>query len=88
MKINKEIARNLAWDGECDGFTIKENVEFDSSRWSIISRLTVEKGGKFYQAIYSKGATECQDERPFEDEGGEVEFAEVFAHEVIKTVYR
>jgi len=38
----------------------------DTSRWSIIHEIVFEDNGKFYQTTYSEGATECQDERPWE----------------------
>ena len=41
--------------------------------------------GKFYRAVYSRGATESQDERPFEY--GEPIFIEVFPKTVEHVVY-
>ena len=38
----------------------------DTTRWSIIHEIVFEDNGKFYQTTYSEGATECQDERPWE----------------------
>lgn len=38
----------------------------DTSRWSVHHRCIFEDGGKFYQAYYSEGATEMQDESPWE----------------------
>jgi len=53
----------------------------DNGRWSIYHRCIFEDGGKFYEAGYSVGATECQDESPWEDvsniECTEVELKEV-----------
>ena len=53
----------------------------DTSRWSIIHEIVFEDNGKFYQTTYSEGATECQDERPWEYED-EVECYEVELREV------
>ena len=53
----------------------------DMSRWSIIHEIVFEDNGKFYQTTYSEGATECQDERPWEYED-EVECYEVELREV------
>lgn len=40
-----------------------------TSRWSIhYSIVFQDKDGKYYQTTYSNGATECQDERPWEYE--------------------
>ena len=38
----------------------------DTSRWSIIHEIVFEDNGKFYSTTYSEGATEMQDERPWE----------------------
>lgn len=38
----------------------------DNSRWSIHHRIIFEDNEKFYEASYSVGATESQDERPWE----------------------
>lgn len=38
----------------------------DTSRWSIHHEIVFEHQGKFYQTEYSEGATEMQDESPWE----------------------
>lgn len=38
----------------------------DTSRWSIIHEIVFEDNGKFYSTMYSEGATEMQDESPWE----------------------
>lgn len=53
----------------------------DTSRWSIHHRIIFDYQGKFYQAHYSEGATEMQDESPWEHED-EVECVEVELKEV------
>ena len=53
----------------------------DTTRWSIIHEIVFEDNGKFYQTTYSEGATECQDERPWEYKD-EVECYEVELREV------
>ena len=50
---------------------------YDNSRWSVHSRLVFSHGDKFYQVDYSRGATEYQDERPFENDSAEVICIEV-----------
>jgi hypothetical protein len=51
-------------------------------RWSVGHSFVFEHEGRFYMASYSVGATECQDESPFEYDGDEVECPEVAAVEV------
>lgn len=53
----------------------------DTTRWSIVHEIVFEDNGKFYQTTYSEGATEMQDERPWEYED-EVECEEVELREV------
>ncbi|MED3792450.1 hypothetical protein P4571_08335 [Niallia alba] len=53
----------------------------DTSRWSVHHRIIFAYQGKFYETYYSVGATEMQDESPWEyDET--VECAEVELREV------
>jgi len=54
----------------------------DTSRWSIIYSIVFKHEGKFYQTSYSIGATESQDEGPWEYEE-EVECTEVELEEVM-----
>ncbi|OAJ75188.1 hypothetical protein AYJ08_05865 [Brevibacillus sp. SKDU10] len=56
----------------------------DQSRWSVYHDIIFKWiDGKYYSTGYSVGATECQDERPWEYES-EVECVEV--HQVEKLV--
>lgn len=53
----------------------------DTSRWSIHHRIVFAYQGKFYATHYSVGATESQDESPWEYED-QVECQEVELKEV------
>lgn len=53
----------------------------DTTRWSIVHEIVFEDNEKFYQTIYSEGATEMQLESPWEYEN-EVECTEVELREV------
>lgn len=53
----------------------------DTTRWSIIHEIVFEDNGKFYMTTYSEGATEYQDERPWEYDD-EIECTEVELKEV------
>ena len=78
ITISKEIlSREL--DLPCSA--IKDEVT-GTSRWSIFHDIVFEYEGKFYQTSYSVGATECQDESPWEDED-EIECTEVVEKEVM-----
>lgn len=84
MLFKKDVLVELSWGIAPEGFTLVEDVILDTTRWSIVSKLTFKFGDKFYQTEYSKGATECQDESPFEYEDDEIECKEVFP--VVKTI--
>ena len=60
--------------------TIVDRI-IDTTRWSIIHEIVFADKGKFYMTIYSEGATECQDERPWEFDD-EIECEEVELREV------
>ncbi|WP_342759508.1 hypothetical protein [Kineothrix sedimenti] len=77
IKLSKDYLKN-----ELDlpySAIVDEIVE--TSRWSIHHRIVFEDKGKFYQAYYSEGATECQDESPWEYED-EIDCTEVELREV------
>jgi hypothetical protein len=61
---------------------LEDNI-VDTSRWSIYHKIIFEHEDKYYQTYYSEGATECQDESPWEYDD-EIECTEV--HQVDKVV--
>jgi RNA-splicing ligase RtcB len=77
MKFKKQ-------DLQDEAFRIVESGMVDKSRWSIHYRAIFEHEGKFYETTYSVGATEQQDERPYEYDPDEIECPEV--HKVPKTI--
>ena len=81
MKFKKEyLIEELGLPYDCD--LISEET-IDNTRWSIIKEIVFQdKDGKYYQTTYSEGATECQDESPWEYEK-EVECVEVELKEVL-----
>ena len=60
---------------------------YDTSRWSIRSELVFKFENKFYHTCYSRGATEQQDESPWEYDGEDIECSEVKPVEVITVEY-
>jgi len=68
IKITPQEARELIFEdyvqGEYDGLVEKKIV--DHRRWSVIYEAIVNYKGFFYKVRYSVGATESQDEQPFE----------------------
>ena len=80
MIFKKEFLR------EFEGEEI-ENKIIDTTRWSIVKRRIFKHEGKFYETIYSFGATECQDESPYEYDKDEIECPEVVPVEKTIIVY-
>jgi hypothetical protein len=68
MKLTSEQGRSLVYN-DLEGWdAVTEEEIVDTSRWSVFySRVYKHIGtNKFYEMGYSSGATEQQDERPFE----------------------
>lgn len=86
MKIPKEDAVNIAWGDPPEDIQVIQSELIDTTRWSQIHELVIKKDDKYYSKRYSIGATEYQDEGPFDNEGPFVEFNEVepYEHTVIK----
>lgn len=68
------------------GRTIEDKL-VGHSRWSLIYERIFEWEGRFYKTQYRTGATESQDESPYEYDPDEIECPEVFPVEKVVTVY-
>lgn len=80
LRVSNEDARELAWlsiNQGFDGYTVVENRQVDSNRWSSIHELVIRVDDVLYMTGYSQGLTESQDERPFEDDAELINFWEV-----------
>ncbi len=87
MKFAKETLQNALWDDE-DGFETVVNKITGTSRWSVNYQWIFKYQDKFYQTYYSTGATEYQEESPFEYEGDEIECVEVVPYEKTIIAYK
>ena len=83
----KEHLQEMVWGDPFDGYEIIENEMTDSSRWSLHYWLVFHYEDKYYGVSYSRGATEQQDERPFEYEKDEVACVRLYPREKVITVY-
>lgn len=82
------------------GFTepfVIESVEkevYDERRWSTVYRQILavtrpdDETPRYFETDYSEGATELQDETPYENDGDEILLDEVFPVEVKVIQYR
>ncbi|MCL1696387.1 hypothetical protein [Lysinibacillus sp. BPa_S21] len=77
IKLHKDYLKN---ELDLPSSAVLDEIT-DTSRWSVHHRIIFKHDGKFYEAYYSEGATEMQDERPWEYED-EVECDEVELKEV------
>lgn len=72
MKFERDF---LKYELDLPYSAIQEKI-IDTSRWSNEYEIIFEHDGKYYRTYYSSGATEMQDESPWENEE-EVECTEV-----------
>lgn len=72
MKFSKEFLLE-----ELEEDPVLEEI-FDKRRWSIVYRRVFKFEGRFYETMYSIGATESQDEHPYEYDPDEIECKEVY----------
>ena len=87
LAISAEVAREAIW-GEIEGFEkIFDDVVDDTGRWTTTHEIVIKRlsDGKFFRDYYTQGATEHQDQSPWEY--GQPEFTEVFPVEKTVIVY-
>jgi len=89
MKFKKDDLYNLVTDNDdVEGMTLVDEPKIiDTSRWSIIYSAIFLHDGKYYETTYSCGATEMQDESPYEYGPDEIECTEVAPVTKTITVY-
>ena len=68
------------------GKTIADKIT-GQGRWTIYHQRIFEVDGKFYETAYSVGATEQQDEAPYEYDKDKVECPEMFPVKRTITMY-
>ena len=88
MKFSKEDLLELLYSGTTSRpMKIVENKITENTRWSVCFDLIFECDGKFYKTDYSKGATESQEESPFQYADEMIECDEVVPVQKTITVY-
>ena len=85
--FTKQFLKDILRDNVDDAEIISDEI-VDTRRWSIDHELIFRFENKFYRVSYSVGATEMQDERPFENEDDEIECTEVQPVQIIKVEYQ
>jgi hypothetical protein len=81
--FDKEELRLVIWEDSESLELIEDNIS-DTGRWSVHHEMVFRdtEDGRFYRTHYSVGATEQQDEYPFEYDGDEISCVEVEPVEV------
>lgn len=69
MELTKEDGRSIVYDCHEDWQPVEDDI-IESTRWSILHKGVFKHipTNKYYVLYWSVGATEYQDERPFECE--------------------
>jgi hypothetical protein len=71
MTVDKQIVVDewdLPFGGNPDaGVEVLEDDVVAQTRWSVVHKMIVRIKDKFYETTYKVGATECQDESPWQD---------------------
>ena len=90
MKFARDELRDVIWN-DSEILKLVRDELVGTTRWSTVHDLIFEYSGKFYQTKYRRGATEHQDEQPFERDGdseGMIECLEVEPYEKTIIEYR
>jgi hypothetical protein len=87
LNFTKKQARNLLYGGDST-YRIIRNEIVDHRSWSVDHDLIIQNvdDNRFYRGYYSVGATESQDESPWEYD--EPVFIEVFPVEKVVIEYK
>ena len=86
VKIFKKEDLLEMLDEESENLHLIRDEIYDTGRWTIYHAIIFKEGDQFYHTTYGVGATEQQDEYPWEYEK-EVRCVEVFPEVVEKTVF-
>ena len=86
LEFDGKIGREIILGDSTEYRVIVDEI-VENSRWSIIHEIVVQRknDNKFFKGSYSIGATECQDEKPYEYEPAQ--FVEVVPVQKTITVY-
>lgn len=87
MLFKKEDLQELVYHNPHKGFTRIQDDITSTSRWHINYELIFKYQDKFYATYYRRGATEQQDEAPYEYDKDEIECLEVYPVEKIVIEY-
>jgi len=76
MKFKKEDLQEMVCEDSLELTHIKDKI-IDAGRWSIHHSVVFQYENRYFRTVYSVGATEYQDERPFQEDPDLIECTEV-----------
>lgn len=84
MEFMRDVMQSIA-NEDTDEFIKVEDEIIDHTRWSVVHEMIFQQisTGKFYRSHYNRGATEMQDERPYEYDGDIIACEQVVKEEVM-----
>jgi hypothetical protein len=80
-------ALGLPWKDDCGPGVVVSHRLVDHTRWSLVYEIVFKYEARLYRTTYRVGATEMQEEGPWEW-SDKVEAEEVEAYQELVTVYR
>lgn len=88
--FTKEDLKELAAGNPVEGLEVVSDTLTGRTRWSVIYTLVFRDltDNKYYQINYSTGATELQDERPFDNDQNTIQCHRVQPMQELVTVYK
>jgi len=77
LNLTSEQGRDIVYGDDSNFVTIEDKI-VRTRRWSVVYEIVVQRktDGKYFKDVYQRGATEMQDEQPYEY--SEPNFTEVF----------
>lgn len=87
LNLSREEGRNIIY-GDSEDYKVIQDDIIDHTRWSVIHNIVIQRlsDGKYFKDSYSDGATEMQDETPYDYD--DPHFEEVFPVEQVTIIYQ
>jgi hypothetical protein len=67
LNLTSQQGRDIVYGDDSNFITIEDKI-VRTKRWSIVYEIVVQRktDGKYFKDVYQRGATESQDEQPYE----------------------
>lgn len=84
--FSRDTLLEILYGDSEEGAVVLDEIS-GTSRWSVHHHLVFDFEGKLYSTTYSVGATEQQDERPWEYDGDQIECTQMRTIQRLTTDY-